>query len=144
MRNIHLIWHHSCEWLGQLHIHITAPQREQHTQAQYARESSNGVKEHTPHSLHSSKHIFFTAETVVECRPETVIINTCGETDRISDNNVSYLNSKLIPSGKMLRKVTIVQPIEANYDPFGGLSLPQTALAGAVTGASNTVLRSPD
>ena len=59
------------------------------------------------HLLHLSKHEPTTAEVVEKPKPVTVILGEREETVRVSNDNISYLTSEPIPSGKRLKKVVI-------------------------------------
>ena len=63
------------------------------------------VKKHMRHLLHLSEST--ATETVEERKPEIVILDEREELVRLSENSVSYLTSKPIPSGKKLKKVVI-------------------------------------
>ena len=63
-------------------------------------ETVNGCK---PETVIIDKH----EETVKDRKPETVIIDKREETIKVSNDSISYLTSRPIPRGQVLRKVVI-------------------------------------
>jgi hypothetical protein len=60
------------------------------------------------HLLHLSNHGSIGVKTAGEHKPGTEILDKREEITRVSNESVSYLISKLVPSGKKMKKIAII------------------------------------